>query len=559
MQFFASLSRYFVHIYLFNIFLITGAVYLGQQSFGHNLSDVTNLDAFACNFCNEIMRAFTESDAINNLISFLEGEFDNLKAIDKFSRWGRISYENYLNLINSHRLLTNSRLELHNSSCMLLKEGIADEPFEYTKNEMKLAESIPALRKYSREGKVVWHHSRNTNEKSDSHSFAPIEIDSDTLYGTVKCKQETMLLSTTSVIGIRIAHSQSTPLRRCWKSYLSMSTQSAHPNSLFPIPIKVIHDNTRRTTFVFENPKVTSLSELSDKNPLGLLVGLHRHPHVILAWCQQLVSVIETLHGIGQITTKGNVMMGMLLTTPTLCDAFVKGDGHLLFGNQLFDSEDKSSLRDKENNLRIMTQSFMDLLSNLIGLSRSLSINAAILEGNNNHLLKQDSVLKLEIDEDGFNLEKIFIISNDLVHELQIIPEYSEGNHRGVRYKYTKESTFGKKSLEISGNAPESFTIKFQFLDGTSLSSDLVEPFEPTQMIRSINIKVVDKINTPSIELQETISIIESSHQLQQNVLLLEALAIKRVLFYSFSFHFPTLFSILFCRFLHYFRFSQII
>ena len=100
-------------------------------------------------------------------------------------------------------------------------------------------------------------------------------------------------------------------------------------------------------------------------------------------------------------------------------------------------------------------------------------------------------MLKLEIDEDGFNLEKIFIISNDLVHELQIIPEYSEGNHRGVRYKYTKESRFGKKSLEISGNTPESFTIKFQFLDGTSLSSDLVEPFEPTQMIRSINIKLL--------------------------------------------------------------------
>ena len=168
-------------------------------------------------------------------------------------------------------------------------------------------------------------------------------------------------------------------------------------------------------------------------------------------------------------------------------------------------------------------------------------------------------MLKLEIDEDGFNLEKIFIISNDLVHELQIILEYSEGNHRGVRYKYTKESTFGKKSLEISGNAPESFTIKFQFLDGASLSSDLVEPFEPTQMIQSINIKVVDKINTPSIELQETISIIESSHQLQQNDLLLEALDIKRVLFCSFSFHFSTLFSILFCRFLHHSRFSQII
>ena len=148
-----------------------------------------------------------------------------------------------------------------------------------------------------REGKIIWHRRRIAKDKFDTISSIPFGVICDTLYGTLKYRPDIEGLSSIVVKGLCIPNGQRNLLRRCWESYLMMSLMSACPNSLFPTPLKIVHDNLRRTIFVFENIKVNSLIRLSEKNPLGLSLGLLRYPSVILAWCGQFGAAIESLHG----------------------------------------------------------------------------------------------------------------------------------------------------------------------------------------------------------------------------------------------------------------------
>lgn len=409
------------------------------------------------------------------------------------------------------------------------------ENFNCLENEMEMAESIASLRKFSREGQVVWHRTMNMNEKFESKNFAPFEIHCDTLYGILKSRQEIAVLSTSSVIGIRVPHCHCKSLKRCWKTYLSMTCLSVYPNSLFPIPLKVIHDNLRRTIFVFENPKVISLLELFEKNPLGLCLGLLRHPRVILAWCRQIGMVIKTLRGID----------AKFLTTPTLNNAFIKEDGHLIFDSQLFDSGDNSSTLDQQHNLKLIYRSFKNLLTNIIGLSRSICIYANASQRENVQLLKQDSVLKIELCEEGYNLEKIFITSKDISHEIPVVLKHLEGKFKSLEYSYN-EDEHHKKCLEIKGSTRECIAIKFQFVSSEMapiskpprdnlLDSKQCEPSDSPQIVKLVHIEVFANIHIPSIELQEVLATIESSCQLQQNDLLLGASAItNRVISFTY-------------------------
>ena len=400
------------------------------------------------------------------------------------------------------------------------------ENFNCVEKEMELAESIASLRKFSREGQVVWHRTMNMNEKFDSKIFIPFEILYDTLYGIVKSRQEIAMLSTTSIIGIRIPHSHCKSLKRCWKTYLSMTCLSVYPNSLFPIPLKVIHDNFRRTIFVFENPKVISLLELFEKNPLGLCLGLLHHPRVVLAWCRQIGMVIETLRG----------MDAKFLTSPTLNNAFIKEDGHLVFGSQLLDSGDNSSILDQQHNLKLLSRSFKNLLTNIIGLSRSVCIYATASQKENVQLLKHGSVLKIELCEQEYNLEKIIITSKDISHEIPVVLKHLEGKFKSIGYSYN-EDEYHKKYLEIKGSTQECIAIKFQFVSSEMvpsskpprdnlLDSKQCEPPDSQQVVKLVHVKVFENIHIPSIELQEVLATIESSCQLQQDDLLLGASAI---------------------------------
>ena len=85
---------------------------------------------------------------------------------------------------------------------------------------------------------------------------------------------------------------------------------------------------------------------------------------------------------------------------------FIKEDGHLIFYNQLFDSRKNNSMKGGRHNLQILIASFNKTLSNIIGLSRTLVFDTTTLWGDNVQILKQNSVLKIEISDKLYNSKK---------------------------------------------------------------------------------------------------------------------------------------------------------
>ena len=207
---------------------------------------------------------------------------------------------------------------------------------------------------------------------------------------------------------------------------------------------------------------------------------------------------------------------------------FIKEDGHLIFYNQLFDSRKNKSMKGGRDNLKILIASFSKILSNIIGLSRTLVFDTTTLWGDNVQILKQNSVLKIEISDKLYNLEKISIISNNISDEIPVISERREGKTEIVRYKYTMVEGNGKIVLEICGVSKGNITIKFQFVtkpSGNNLRSS--DTFESLKITKHMRVQVFENICIPSIELQEVIFIMESSFSMQRDELLSEAAAIK--------------------------------
>ena len=271
-----------------------GSVYVEQHAFGNENADV-NVESFACNFSNQVMKACVEADAIRDIIRSIDDKFHNVKSAE-FSSCNGVSQDIIFHVMDSCRQLTNSRNELFDSSASSI-QSISHKSIKCAADEVGSSGSTVTLRKCSREGKIIWHRRRIAKDKFDTISSIPFGVICDTLYGTLKYRPDIEGLSSIVVKGLCIPNGQRNLLRRCWESYLMMSLMSACPNSLFPTPLKIVHDNLRHTIFVFENIKTNSLIRLSEKNPVGLSLGLLRYPSVILAWCGQFGAAIESLHG----------------------------------------------------------------------------------------------------------------------------------------------------------------------------------------------------------------------------------------------------------------------
>ena len=290
--------------------------------------------------------------------------------------------------------------------------------------------------------------------------FVPFDIQNlncELSYTESKSKLENPNTLTSSVVLIKVGHSNPIHLQRIWGSIECLNHFQCVKRSIFPIPLQISTDNMRNSVFAFENPPTTPfINLLAPKTASALL----HHFRIPLLWAYQIGCVMNHIK-------KYNILF---LKDPCIDDTFIKDDGSLLLGNQLL--EIKKSSEHIESGVNKFAMYFRSLFSSCFNLSRTYLFNTKREDNfvENHQSIVLDGILTVKFPGIQFKaIEIIHKLEGNIHRETsKILTIVNENLVQKVTPTITgkgplssRDSFIRKLSLELSGPLPNIVDVSF--------------------------------------------------------------------------------------------------